>query len=117
VSPGKSRNAADTTEIGAATAALFGCQGRGLSKTLVSDKREAIVDLDFDGYAIGGVKRRRAGRRNVSRGESSEPSLPKDKPAMQWVWANATAMLEMSGRGTEMFDCVLPTRLARNGTA
>jgi queuine tRNA-ribosyltransferase len=49
--------------------------------------------------------------------ESAEPVLPKDKPRYAMGLGTPPQLLEMIARGMDMFDCVLPTRLARNGTA
>jgi queuine tRNA-ribosyltransferase len=49
--------------------------------------------------------------------ELSEPFLPNDKPRYAMGLGTPPQLLEMIARGTDMFDCVLPTRLARNGTA
>src|SRR4029077_12148905 len=49
--------------------------------------------------------------------EASEPFLPKNKPRYAMGLGTPPQLLEMIGRGMDMFDCVLPTRLARNGTA
>jgi queuine tRNA-ribosyltransferase len=49
--------------------------------------------------------------------ESSEPELPADKPRYAMGLGTPPQLLEMIARGVDMFDCVLPTRLARNGTA
>src|SRR5207248_4046849 len=49
--------------------------------------------------------------------ESSAPSLPADKPRYAMGLGTPPQLLEMIARGIDMFDCVLPTRLARNGTA
>lgn len=78
---------------------------------------EALVELDFDGYAIGGV----------SVGESEElvakgvadtvEHLPADKPRYLMGVGDLAQMVEAIGRGVDMFDCVMPTRCARNGTA
>ena len=49
--------------------------------------------------------------------ESAEPCLPKDRPRYAMGLGTPPQLLEMTARGMDMFDCVLPTRLARNGTA
>src|SRR6185503_20351172 len=49
--------------------------------------------------------------------ESAEPFLPADRPRYAMGLGTPPQMLEMIARGMDMFDCVLPTRLARNGTA
>jgi queuine tRNA-ribosyltransferase len=78
---------------------------------------QAIVDLDFDGYAIGGVSVGESEEEMMRAVESSEPFLPNDKPRYAMGLGTPPQLLELIARGMDMFDCVLPTRLARNGTA
>ena len=78
---------------------------------------QAIVDLDFDGYAIGGVSVGEPEEEMFRAVESSEPFLPNEKPRYAMGLGTPPQLLEMISRGMDMFDCVLPTRLARNGTA
>jgi queuine tRNA-ribosyltransferase len=78
---------------------------------------QAIVDLSFDGYAIGGVSVGEPEEEMMGAVEASEPFLPNDKPRYAMGLGTPPQMLEMIARGIDMFDCVLPTRLARNGTA
>src|SRR5947207_12981877 len=78
---------------------------------------QAIVELDFDGYAIGGVSVGEPEEEMMRAVESAEPFLPKDKPRYVMGLGTPPQMLEIIARGMDMFDCVLPTRLARNGTA
>jgi queuine tRNA-ribosyltransferase len=116
VSPAKPENAADT----AATTAgqlLFGIVQGATFADLRKQSAQAIVDLDFDGYAIGGVSVGEPEEEMFRAVESSEPSLPADKPRYAMGLGTPPQLLEMIARGVDMFDCVLPTRLARNGTA
>jgi queuine tRNA-ribosyltransferase len=78
---------------------------------------QAIVDLEFDGYAIGGISVGEPEEEMMRAVEASEPFLPNDKPRYAMGLGTPPQMLEMIARGLDMFDCVLPTRLARNGTA
>jgi queuine tRNA-ribosyltransferase len=78
---------------------------------------QALVDLDFDGYAVGGVSVGEPEEEMFRAVELSEPFLPNDKPRYAMGLGTPPQLLEMIARGTDMFDCVLPTRLARNGTA
>src|SRR5258708_12825029 len=78
---------------------------------------QAIVDLDFDGYAIGGVSVGEPEEEMFRAVASSEPFLPNEKPRYAMGLGTPPQLLEMISRGMDMFDCVLPTRLARNGTA
>jgi len=96
---------------------LFGIVQGGTFENLRREAAQAIVDLDFDGYAIGGVSVGEPEEEMMRAIESAEPFLPIDKPRYAMGLGTPPQMLEMIGRGMDMFDCVLPTRLARNGTA
>src|SRR5205807_10124171 len=74
-------------------------------------------DLDFDGYSIGGVSVGEPEEEIMRAVESAQPFLPSDKPRYAMGLGTPPQLLEMIARGMDMFDCVLPTRLARNGTA
>ena len=72
---------------------------------------------DTDGYAIGGVSVGEPEEEMTLAVESSAPFLPEDKPRYTMGLGTPPQLLELIARGMDMFDCVLPTRLARNGTA
>jgi queuine tRNA-ribosyltransferase len=96
---------------------LFGIVQGATFDALRRENAQAIVDLDFDGYAIGGVSVGEPEEEMMRAVESAEPLLPKGKPRYPMGLGTPPQMLEMIARGMDMFDCVLPTRLARNGTA
>jgi queuine tRNA-ribosyltransferase len=96
---------------------LFGIVQGGTFENLRRASAQAIVPLDFDGYAIGGVSVGEPEEEMMRAVESAEPFLPTDKPRYAMGLGTPPQMLEMIARGMDMFDCVLPTRLARNGTA
>jgi queuine tRNA-ribosyltransferase len=96
---------------------LFGIVQGATFEDLRKESAQAIVDLDFDGYAIGGVSVGEPEEEMIRAVESSQPLLPKDKPRYAMGLGTPPQLLEMITRGIDMFDCVLPTRLARNGTA
>jgi queuine tRNA-ribosyltransferase len=96
---------------------LFGIVQGATFGDLRKQSAQAIVELDFDGYAIGGVSVGEPEEKMMRAVESAEPFLPKDKPRYAMGLGTPPQMLEMIARGIDMFDCVLPTRLARNGTA
>jgi len=96
---------------------LFGIVQGGTFEGLRKQSAQAIVELDFDGYAIGGVSVGEPEAEMMRAVESAEPFLPKDKPRYAMGLGTPPQLLEMIARGMDMFDCVLPTRLARNGTA
>ena len=76
-----------------------------------------LSGMDFDGYAIGGVSVGEPEAEMMAAVESAEPFLPKDRSRYAMGLGTPPQMIEMVARGVDMFDCVLPTRLARNGTA
>ena len=96
---------------------LFGIIQGATFEDLRKQSAQAIVDLDFDGYAIGGVSVGEPEEEMFRAVESSEPSLPADRPRYAMGLGTPPQLLENIARGVDMFDCVLPTRLARNGTA
>jgi queuine tRNA-ribosyltransferase len=119
VSPAKSPNAADTA---ASTQEkkrhlLFGIIQGATFEDLRQQSAQAIVDLDFDGYAIGGVSVGEPEEEMMRAVECAEPFLPANKPRYAMGLGIPPQLLELIARGMDMFDCVLPTRLARNGTA
>jgi queuine tRNA-ribosyltransferase len=102
---------------GTARQLLFGIVQGGTFNNLRRESAQAIVDLDFDGYAIGGVSVGEPEEKMMRAVESAEPFLPADRPRYAMGLGTPPQMVEMVARGMDMFDCVLPTRLARNGTA
>ena len=96
---------------------LFGIVQGATFEDLRKQSAQAIVDLDFDGYAIGGVSVGEPEEEMMQAVEWAEPFLPGNKPHYAMGLGTPPQLLELIARGMDMFDCVLPTRLARNGTA
>jgi queuine tRNA-ribosyltransferase len=96
---------------------VFGIVQGGTFEHLRKQSAQEIVDVDFDGYAVGGVSVGEPEEEMMRAVESAEPFLPTDRPRYAMGLGTPPQMLEMVARGMDMFDCVLPTRLARNGTA
>ena len=96
---------------------VFGIIQGGTFEDLRKQSAQQIVDLNFDGYAVGGVSVGEPEEEMMRAVESAEPFLPADKPRYAMGLGTPPQMLELVARGMDMFDCVLPTRLARNGTA
>ena len=78
---------------------------------------EELVPLDFDGYAIGGVSVGEPEPEMFRAIEMTEPHLPTHKARYAMGLGTPAQLVELVARGVDMFDCVLPTRVARNGTA
>jgi queuine tRNA-ribosyltransferase len=84
---------------------------------LREESAKRLVELDFDGYAVGGVSVGEPEEEMMRAVENSVPFLPADKPRYAMGLGQPDQLLEMIARGVDMFDCVLPTRVARHGTA
>lgn len=76
-----------------------------------------LVEIGFDGYAVGGVSVGEPEVEMIRAVEHAVPFLPEEKPRYAMGLGTPPQMVEMVARGVDMFDCVLPTRIARNGTA
>jgi queuine tRNA-ribosyltransferase len=74
------------------------------------------VELDFPGYAIGGVSVGESKGEMMAAVDATVPHLPADKPRYLMGVGPPEDFLEAIGRGVDMFDCVMPTRNARNGS-
>ncbi len=96
---------------------VFGIVQGATFDDLRRESAEALLQIGFDGYAIGGVSVGEPEIEMMRAIENSEPFLPNDRPRYAMGLGTPPQMIEMVARGVDMFDCVLPTRLARNGTA
>lgn len=96
---------------------VFGIAQGGNHAELREACAKSLVEMDFDGYAVGGVSVGETEAEMMEAVEQTEPHLPADKPRYAMGLGTPGQMVELVARGMDMFDCVLPTRLARNGTA
>jgi queuine tRNA-ribosyltransferase len=96
---------------------VFGIVQGGSNAALREECARAIVALEFDGYAIGGVSVGEPEDEMMKAIEFTEPFLPAHQPRYAMGLGTPAQMVELVARGVDMFDCVLPTRIARNGTA
>ncbi|MEG0025559.1 MAG: tRNA guanosine(34) transglycosylase Tgt [Akkermansia sp.] len=78
---------------------------------------EELSAMDFDGYAIGGVSVGEPEEEMLKAIDNTAPYLPEEKPRYAMGLGTPPQLLEMIARGVDMFDCVMPTRLARHGIA
>lgn len=95
---------------------LFGITQGGVFEDLRVQSAQDLVALDFDGYAIGGLSVGEPAELMNRMVEIVEPHLPKHKPRYLMGVGTPRNLIEAVMRGVDMFDCVLPTRNARNGT-
>ncbi|MEK3934088.1 tRNA guanosine(34) transglycosylase Tgt [Sporosarcina sp. FSL W7-1349] len=95
---------------------LFGIVQGGEYEDLRKQSAKDLVSLDFPGYAIGGLSVGEPKDIMNRVLEFTTPLLPQDKPRYLMGVGSPDSLIDGSIRGIDMFDCVLPTRIARNGT-
>jgi queuine tRNA-ribosyltransferase len=96
---------------------VFGIAQGGANQELRQECASSLVKMDFDGYAIGGVSVGEPEPEMMRAVEMTESLLPAHKPRYAMGLGTPAQLVELIARGVDMFDCVLPTRVARNGTA
>ncbi len=96
--------------------ALFGIVQGGLFNDLRRRSAEELIELDFPGYGIGGLSVGEPKPLMYDCMDHLLPLMPLDKPRYLMGVGSPDCLVEGVARGIDMFDCVLPTRIARNGT-
>ena len=96
---------------------VFGIVQGGSHVELREECAKAIIEMKFDGYAVGGVSVGEPEPEMMMAVESTTPFLPASQPRYAMGLGTPAQLVELVARGIDMFDCVLPTRVARNGTA
>jgi queuine tRNA-ribosyltransferase len=89
----------------------------GLDRELRARSAEGLVELDFDGYAIGGLSVGEERAPMFAAATAAAAELPAAKPRYFMGIGDPEGVIEVISRGVDMFDCVLPTRTARTGSA
>ncbi|MFC7336331.1 tRNA guanosine(34) transglycosylase Tgt [Haloferula chungangensis] len=95
----------------------FGIVQGSIWADLREQSARELVDIGFDGYAVGGVSVGEPEHEMFRAIENAVPFLPEDKPRYAMGLGTPPQILEMISRGVDMFDCVMPTRVARHGQA
>ncbi|MFL0804543.1 MAG: tRNA guanosine(34) transglycosylase Tgt [Agarilytica sp.] len=95
--------------------ALFGIVQGGMYESLRSESLKGLVDIGFDGYAIGGLSVGEPKEDMIRILDHLGPVMPADKPRYLMGVGKPQDIVEAVCRGVDMFDCVMPTRNARNG--
>lgn len=96
---------------------LFGIIQGGFYKDLRKQSAEDLIKLDFPGYAIGGISVGEPKEEFIDILKYTAPLMPEDKPRYLMGVGSPDYLIEAALAGIDMCDCVLPTRIARNGTA
>lgn len=113
----RSREAFNQGGEHAENAALFGIQQGALDEELRKASAEALADIGFDGYAIGGLAVGEGQEAMFATLDFAPGQLPEDRPRYLMGVGKPDDLVGAVERGVDMFDCVLPTRSGRNGQA
>jgi queuine tRNA-ribosyltransferase len=95
---------------------LFGIAQGGTDRGLRESSVEALLSIGFDGFAIGGVSVGESPDQSLATAKMTASLLPEDRPRYLMGMGTPGDLVEMIALGIDLFDCVLPTRNARNGT-
>jgi queuine tRNA-ribosyltransferase len=113
----RSRDGFDAGGDHAQRAALFGIQQGALDEGLRCASADALIDIGFDGYAIGGLAVGEGQEAMFATLDFAPGQLPADRPRYLMGVGKPDDIVGAVERGIDMFDCVLPTRSGRNGQA
>ncbi|MEJ2458963.1 MAG: tRNA guanosine(34) transglycosylase Tgt [Novosphingobium sp.] len=113
----RSRAGFDSDGEHAASSALFGIQQGALDEGLRKASADALADIGFDGYAIGGLAVGEGQEAMFATLDFAPGQLPADRPRYLMGVGKPDDLVGAVERGVDMFDCVLPTRSGRNGQA
>lgn len=113
----RSRDGFDSGTEHAAKAALFGIQQGSLDKEIRTASAQALIEIGFDGYAIGGLAVGEGQEAMFGVLDYAPDQLPADKPRYLMGVGKPDDLVGAVERGVDMFDCVLPSRSGRNGQA
>jgi queuine tRNA-ribosyltransferase len=97
--------------------ALFGIVQGGLHKDLRAESLERTVEIGFPGYAVGGLSVGESREEMLETLAATASLMPEDRPRYFMGIGDPVGILQVIALGVDMFDCVLPTRLARHGAA
>lgn len=95
----------------------FGIVQGSVYRTMREECAKSLVDMNFDGYAVGGLSVGEPENELFKAVDAAVPHLPECKPRYAMGLGTPPQLLELVARGVDMFDCVMPTRVARNGGA
>ncbi len=113
----RSRDAFDAGGEHATRAAIFGIQQGALDQTMRHESAQALIDIGFDGYAVGGLAVGEGQEAMFGCLDFAPGQLPADKPRYLMGVGKPDDIVGAVERGIDMFDCVLPTRSGRTGQA
>jgi queuine tRNA-ribosyltransferase len=113
----RSRDGFDSGHDHAARSALFGIQQGSMEEDLRRISADRLIEIGFDGYAVGGLAVGEGQAEMLRVLEFAVPMLPADRPRYLMGVGKPDDIVGAVERGIDMFDCVLPTRSGRTGQA
>ena len=111
----RSRKQFDALKGSDSSAALFGIVQGGIYPSLRLASMAGLGEIGFDGYAVGGLAVGESERERLGVLEALEPSMPRNSPRYLMGVGMPQDLIRAVARGIDIFDCVIPTRHARNG--
>jgi len=111
----RSRKAFDRWKDGATDAALFGIVQGGIHADLRQRSLDGLRAIGFDGFAVGGLAVGEPEPERLAVLETLAPVLPRERPRYLMGVGTPADLVQAVARGMDLFDCVIPTRHARNG--
>ncbi len=111
----RSRDAFDESGAAERGSAVFGIVQGGMFESLRSESLAGLVDIGFDGLAIGGLSVGEPEAERLKVLEHTLPLMPAEQPRYLMGVGTPVDIVQAVARGVDMFDCVMPTRNARNG--
>jgi queuine tRNA-ribosyltransferase len=111
----RSRDAFDALKGRRGDAALFGIVQGGIFNGLRRRSLAGLADIGFDGYAVGGLAVGEPAEERLAVLDELGPVMPREQPRYLMGVGTPSDLVQAVARGMDMFDCVIPTRHARNG--
>ena len=111
----RSRSQFDALKPANTSAALFGIVQGGIYPSLRQASMAGLAEIGFDGYAVGGLAVGESESERLDVLEALEPAMPRERPRYLMGVGTPQDLVRAVSRGMDIFDCVIPTRHARNG--
>jgi len=113
----RAREARESAALAHHATSIFGIMQGGLFPDLREANAAALVELDFPGYAVGGLSVGESREETMEAARHAVGLLPREKPRYMMGMGTPADLVDLCGWGYDLFDCVIPTRNGRNGSA
>jgi queuine tRNA-ribosyltransferase len=113
----RAKAAREAPDLEAGATSIFGIMQGGLFPDLREENAAALVEMDFPGYAVGGLSVGESRDETMATAEHAVRLLPRTKPRYMMGMGTPVDLVDLCGWGYDLFDCVIPTRNGRNGSA